>query len=301
MYMWASALLRARGADMPTTVRGTIIAPVTEPTPWQPDEGPPWRPANDVETRLLAALDRDDRQEFFRTLMTAPLFLPQTVTDPDTATEARAEDYVTFDSGEVTYLLAFTSVETLEVCVGHIANGYVESDYDTLRVGLADSDLQLGFNLGTPIDAWLDPESVARAAAGEIAVPTGAEMAELMELTDPANAAAVDAAAEQELEAYVDDYITGLVDGDVLVVADRGTWRIAPVEGVPTIEVYSAAEHAPPGTPTTTAPFLDVVARWPAGAEQLTVNPGTPLAFSLPAEVLAAFAEQANLTSPENN
>jgi hypothetical protein len=258
--------------------------------------GPPWRPSNDVETRMLAALDRDDRQEFFLTLMTAPLYLPQNVADPETAIDAQTEDYITFVSGEVTYLLVFTSVETLRECVGHVANGYVESDYETLRAGLVGSDLRLGFNLGTPIDAWLDVDSLARAAAGDIDVPTGLEMAELIDLTENAES------AEEEVEAYVDDYITGLIDGNVLVLAEpRGTWRITPVDGVPTIVVYSGAEQAPPGASTSTVPFQTVVANWPAGAEQLVVNPDTPLAFSLPADVLIAFAEHAQIVPPNTN
>jgi hypothetical protein len=250
---------------------------------------------------MLAALDNDDRQAFFATLMAAPLYLPQTVPDAATATDARAEDYLTFVSGEVTYLLVFTSLETLQACVGDVANGYVESDYDTLRSGLAGTELRLGFNMGTPVDAWLDVESLARAAAGDIAVATGLEMAELIQLSDPANADAVDAAAEEDLEEYVDEYITGLVSGDVLVVSQEGRWRIAPIEGVPSVEVYSAPGLAPPGTATTTVPFLTLVATWPPSAEQLAVNPGTPLAFNLPAELLTAFARQAQILPPKTN
>jgi hypothetical protein len=267
--------------------------------------GPPsgqarWQPANDVETRMLAALRRDDRQEFFTILMRAPLYMPQSAADPDNATEARAEDYLTFVSRDVTYLLIFTSVETLQLCVGHLANGYVESTFETLRVGLIGSGIRLGFNMGTPIDAWLDADSVARAAAGEIAVPTGREMTELMELASPANAAAVEAATQQEIDTYVDDYITGLINGSVLVPLEGGAWRVRPVDGVPTLEVYSAAEHAPPGALTSTVPFESVVANWPESADLLTVNPGTPLQFSLPADVLAAFAEEAHIR-PANN
>jgi hypothetical protein len=265
-----------------------------------PSEQARWQPANEVEARLLAALGRDDRQEFFVILMTSPLYLPQTVANPDTATEANAEDYLTFVSRDITYLLVFTSVETLQLSVGDIANGYVESTYDTLRVGLVDTKVQLGFNMGTPIDAWLDADSVARAAAGEIAVPTGQEMSELMELANPANAAAVEAATQQEINTYVDDYITGLISGAVLVPLEGGAWRVRPVDGVPTLEVYSAAEHAPPGALTSTVPFESVVANWPESADVLTVNPGTPLQFSLPAEVVEAFAEEAQIR-PEHN
>jgi hypothetical protein len=276
---------------MPTTQGPGRVAPVTQQAP-----SPPWRPVNEVENRLVAALERDDRRAYFGILATAPLYLPQMVPDPAASTEADPDNYVTFVSGDVTYLLVFTSVDTLRECVGHVANGYVESDYDQLRAGLSDSEIRLGFNLGTPIDAWIDVESVARAAAGEIDVPTGPEMAELMAVTDPANSDAVEAAAEQELANYVDEYITGLIGGDVLVRADGGSWQITPVDGVPTIEVYHSAETVPPGTPTITVAFLSLVSGWPEGAEQLSVNPGTPLAFTLPADVLTAFAEQANLS-----
>ncbi len=280
---------------MPTTVRTAKVRSVTQAQP------PPWQPVNPVEARLLAALEKDDRPAFFTVLMAAPLFLPQSVADPETATGANPEDYVTFVSGEVTYLLAFTSLEALQAGVGDVANGYVESDYETLRSGLAGTDLQLGFNLGTPIDAWLDVESVARAAAGEIEVPTGREMSELMEITDPANSDAVDEAAQRELEAFVDEYLTGVVTGDVLVASRNGAPRIAPVEGVPSVTAYSATEHVAPGTMTTSMPFLELVTKWPAGAEQLAVNPDTALAFALPAEVLAAFARYTPMLSPDDD
>jgi hypothetical protein len=257
-----------------------------------------WRPSNDVENRLVAALNRNDRQEFFTVVMAAPLYLPLAIADPTTVDNADPEDYLTFVSGEVTYLLMFTSLETLQAVVGEVANGYVESDYATVRSSLAGSELFLGINLGTPIDAWIDVESVAKAAAGDIVVPTGLEMAQIMELTDPANAEAVEGAAEQELENYVADYIDKLVDGDVLVPADSGVWRITPVDGVPTVVAYSSAETVPPGTPTVSVPFLDVVSGWPAAAQQLSVNPDTPLAFTMPAAMLAVFAHQIDQSNP---
>jgi hypothetical protein len=252
----------------------------------------PWQPGNATEAQMLAAIERDDRQEFFRILTRVPLFLPQAVNDPaaaDGATPA-AENFITYTVGETTYMLAYTSVASLRTSVGHIANGYVQSDYGELRANLVEQDIQVAFNLGTPIDAWLSVESVAKAAAGDLTVPTGPEMATLMEIEDPANAEAVDAAVEQELADYVDEYITGLIRENVLVVSDGSAWRITPVDGVPTIEVYSRADFVPAGTPTVEVPFTRVVENWPPGAEQLSVNPDTPLAFAMPGEVLDAFA-----------
>ena len=106
----------------------------------------PWRPTNAAESRLAAALDRDDRQEFFRILATVPLFIPQSVPDPAAATTADPETFLTYAVGGETYLLAFTSVETLRGSVGQIANGYVETDYAELRDKLPDG-VRLGFNL----------------------------------------------------------------------------------------------------------------------------------------------------------
>lgn len=255
-----------------------------------------WRASNDVENRLVTALNRDDRQEFFTVVMGAPLFVPLTIADP--GEPGGQEDYLTFVSGEVTYLLVFTSLETLQAVVGDSANGYIESDFETVRESLSGSGLYLGFNLGTPIDAWLDADSVARAAAGEIDIPTGLEMAQIMELTDPANEEAVEAATEQELENYVAEYIDRLVEGDVWVAAHRDVFRITPVEGVPTVEAYSTGESVPDGTDTVTVPFLQLVSRWPAAAQQLSVNPGTPLAFVLPAGMLTSFARQLGGAGP---
>lgn len=256
---------------------------MTEPTPWQP--------GNSTEAELLAAIERDDRQEFFRILTRVPLFLPQTVRDPGTAqgSAPAAENFVTYTTGETTYLLAYTSVDSLRSSVGHIANGYVQSDYGELRRNLTDQDVQLAFNLGTPIDAWLDVESVAKAAAGDLTVPTGPELEVLMEVEDPANAEAVEEAVEQELANYVDEYVTALITENVLVAGDGAAWRVRPVDGVPTVEVYSKPEFVPPDTSTVEIPFTALVSNWPPGAEQLSVNPDTPLAFTMPGEVIDAF------------
>jgi hypothetical protein len=253
---------------------------------------PPWQPGNSTEAQLLAAVERDDRQEFFRILTRAPLFLPQTVNDPAAAEGAApaAENFITYAAGEATYLLAYTSVDSLRATVGHLANGYVQSDYSELRQNLTGQEVQVAFNLGTPIDAWLDVESVARAAAGDLTVPTGPEMAELLEVEDPANAEAIEAAAEQELVNYVDEYITGLITENVLVASDGARWRVRPVDGVPTVEVYSKPEFVPPDTQTVEIPFAALVDNWPPAAEQLSVNPDTPLAFAMPGEVIEAFA-----------
>lgn len=268
--------------------------------PWQPPaDAPPWQPANAVEARLWEAATKDDRAGFFTILMSAPLFLPQRVDDPDTATGANVEDYVTFSTSDVTYLLAYTSLEALQGSLGDTANGYVESDYETLRAGLEGTDLQIGFNLGTPIDAWLDAESLARAAAGEIVVPTGQEVSELLQIADPANAEEVEEAVDAELEAFVDEYLTGVVSGEVLVASRNGAPRVAPVEGAPSVEAYSDTQYVPPGTATTSIPFLQLVAKWPDGAEQLAVNPGTALGFLLPAEVLTAFSQHMSDPPPD--
>jgi hypothetical protein len=283
-----------------TTARDTV----TQETQWPVA----WRPANSTERHLLAALERDDRQEFFRTLARVPLYVPQTVPDPAVTTRADPENFVTYTVGDVTYLLVYTSVDTLRDCVGEVANGYVETEYGELREKLAAEGVRLAFNMGTPIDAWLDVESVARAAAGHIDVPTGPEMAELLELQDPANAAAVEAAVEQELVNYVDEYIDGLLGGSVLVesrtpvrtenpdeIPDESglppgfAWSIKQVDGVGTIQVFSSPEFVPPGTTTVPVAFRALVAAWPDTDVQLSINPETPLGFVMPGEVVKAF------------
>ena len=263
-------------------------------------ESTPWQPGNSTEAQLLAAVERDDRQEFFRILTRVPLFLPQSVSDPSAAegSAPAPEDFVTYTAGETTYLLAYTSVDSLRSCVGHLANGYVQSNYGELRQNLTGQDIQVAFNLGTPIDAWLDVESVAKAAAGDLTVPTGPELEVLMAVEDPANAEAVEEAVERELADYVEEYVTGLITENVLVASDGAAWRIRPVDGVPTVEVYSKPEFVPPGTPTVEVPFTALVKKWPPDAEQLSVNPDTPLAFAMPGEVIDAFAAVAPQPPP---
>jgi hypothetical protein len=249
----------------------------------------PWRPANATESHLLDAIERDDRQEFFATLARVPLYVPQSVPEPVTATPT-SDHHLTYTLADATYLLLFTSVQTLRACVGDLANGYVETTYAEVAEKVTEPGVRLAFNLGSPIDAWVDIEDVARAANGEIDVPTGAEMAELLAMQDPANAAVLEEAVGKELENYVDGYIESLINGAVLVECAGDVWRVKPVDGVPTIEVFSAPELVPDGTSTVSVAFTALASGWPGDAEMLSVNPGSPLAFTMPAEVIGAFA-----------
>jgi hypothetical protein len=265
----------------------------------------PWRPTNEAEQGLLAAIERNDRQEFFRILATATLYVAQQVPDPTKVLATDPANFVTYAADDQTYLLVFTSVEALAAAVGQIANGYVESDYEELRAALPDEGIRLGFNMGTPVDAWVEVDTVARAAAGDIIVPTGAEMADLLELQDPANEAAVEAAVEQGITEHVEDYLDQILAGDVLVPVSRPAraptgplprdfpWLITQVGHERTVEVFSEDKYVPPGTTTVKVPFTALVEAWPHRDVQLAVNPGTPLGFMLPAEAIEPFARSA--------
>jgi hypothetical protein len=269
-----------------------------------------WQPQNQAEHDLLAALGRDDRQEFFRVLSTATLYVPQQVPDPTRATQTDPANFVTYDIGDATYLLVFTSVEALRESVGQVANGYVESDYEELRAALPATGVRLAFNMGTPVDAWVDVSTVAQAAAGELIVPTAPEMADLLAIQDPANAEAVEAGVEQALNEHVEDYLDQILGGDVLVPVTRPTrrpagrlprdfpWLITQVGDVRTVEVFSEEQHVPPGTTTVKVPFTALVEAWPHRDVQLAVNPGTPLGFVLPGEAIEPFAASAPPPNP---
>jgi hypothetical protein len=267
---------------------------------------PDWAPANDTERAMLQAALAGDRREYFRILASADLYLPQLAGD-----EPGEQRLITGELFGQTMLPVFTSVEALALQAGEAADAYTVTSYSELRHKWPDPGLRLAVNPGLPLDAYVPIEAVAGAAAGEVTVPTMAEVlveaADDEELSDQMATPPVDVPPERVdaalLEAAqagdVGAYVAVLLDALVLVPTAREVaepdgilepgfpWRAAGTPDAPAIEVFTSDEalaRAHPDRPPTVRVALPfALAVWPEGYG-LSVNPASDSHVDLPAD-----------------
>lgn len=248
----------------------------------------PWEPANETERALVAALSRDDRSEFFRLIAAAELYLPQRA---GSAADSTSQEFVTVQMFDHTFLPVFTSVAGMAEVTSRVADSYTVTNYAELRAKWPDPQWRLAINPGFPIDAYAPIESVAAAAAGELAVSTAADAIVTGVAEDPQPPSALDPhelLAEAAARADVDSYVDALLDADVMVPTTRevtdpedltgpsAPWFRGGPPQRPAIEVFTSAEayeRAHPDLAHVIVPFAALLMMWPEG-HGLSVNPG---------------------------
>ncbi|MFG2042851.1 SseB family protein [Dactylosporangium sp. NPDC048998] len=238
---------------------------------------PAWLPGNEVEAELVTALAADDRQEFFRIIRDAPWYLPAFPDEPG------GQRFLTHDLLDATYLLVFTSEQSLAGAVGGLVTAYTVTGHDELAVRWPDPAWRLAVNPGTPVDAWVTLPALAEAAAGSRVVPT------LAQLADRPAGPATDPAIDHGIDAALDDYLGRLNQVRLAVPVTGGQhprYLVTRTEAGPAIEAFTspealAARH-PDGVPWTSAGLSDLLADWPGEEYDLVVDPGTDAALRLP-------------------
>jgi hypothetical protein len=299
---------------------------VSAPEP--PAQARPWQPANDVEVALVRAVTAGDRQEYFRLVAVADLYLPTLAADRDRPGPQR---FITADLVGQTYLTVFTSVPSLAAVMIGQADAYRVTNYPELRRKWPVPHWRLAVNPGTPIDAYVRIEAVEAAALGDLAVPTAAEIladgvapdgvrpeaamtsaaAELVGAAFSRRSSAaelVGAAASRRSSAAagdVDGYIRALLEVDVIlpvaepvdaarILQPGFPWRLVPDGESVAVEVFTSADRYRAAglgeLPTVTVPFTALVLAWPDDSCWLSIDPGSPLAVRLPGGHVLAFA-----------
>ncbi|EIV92645.1 SseB family protein [Frankia sp. QA3] len=138
------------------------------------DAGPPqWQPADAAERALLDAVSRADCAAFFTMVMSSRLRIPTRSTGAPPGPAATT--FCTWQVGDRRFLIAFTSPRLLMANMADVADGFLSLSFDELVETWPDPHLRLALNLGTPIDAFVRIDTVARAARGdlEVALPGG--------------------------------------------------------------------------------------------------------------------------------
>ncbi|WP_165485350.1 SseB family protein [Protofrankia symbiont of Coriaria ruscifolia] len=227
-----------------------------------------WAPVNDVERRLLAAVDAGDLAEVLGIVAVVPLYLPGF---PDVP--GGGQRLLTKGRDGVPYLLVFTSAEALLRVVD--ADGWRQTTLPELVrtwPDLGPEPWGLAVNPATPIGVLVPPEEV----------PTLLPAMDALASFVPAN----------EVERLLRDALAAL-DGDVLLDVLVTSHVIVPtraveVEGAWMVPVFTSPRRCVEylgefgiDVPTVNLDLVAVLRRWPGADHRLAVNPGSPIGFSI--------------------
>lgn len=291
-----------------------------------------WRPANEVESDMLTALQDSDSRRYAQLLREAPLYVPATPGPDDPWPTS-------LPMPEGNHVIVFTSEESLDWALGGVVDSWRRSDIAGLRE-IHPDDAQLVVNPGVPIGVYLVLGEVDDLAEGrQELVPVqdvqdamvDEVLAEVRRLVLEELGGDVEAAAalqpvnelEERLRDAVSDldfdaFLLALIGADVVVpttaaVADASAiedgefpWRVLGDAETPVVPVFSSERVldtvAPEGGPRVTVSFVDVLLNWPGEDHVLCFNPGTSMELTLPGssvpELVSAIAEAAAAGGP---
>jgi hypothetical protein len=256
----------------------------------------PWRPVNETQQGMLAALQGGDRPGYFRILATAKLYLPVVSREPG------AQEFVTAELFGVRFLLVFTSVEEMAQYVAGAAGSYTMTSYPELRDKWPVPTWRLAVDPGSPLEAYLPIDLVEAAADGSVTIPTAAEalgdaarvepstMDTELGLNEPLGAAVARADPAGVLDALLPSAVvvpTAVPVADPERLLEPGfPWLPGGPPDDPLIEVFTSVElwqSAGRTGPSLEVPFVALLTVWPAGY-RLAVNPGTAVELELGAD-----------------
>ncbi|WP_052371689.1 SseB family protein [Amycolatopsis taiwanensis] len=286
-----------------------------------------WRPANDIETGMRAALESSDGQRYARLLRSATLYMPA---PPDPGSPWPPS----LPLPEGNHAIVFTSTAGLDGILGGVVDTYAETTVESLREARP-ADTQLVVNPGLPIGVFLGLGEVDDLAEGRQSL-VGVEelqnavvdevLAEVRQLTLAELGGDADAASELEpanqLEERLrdavsrmdfDEFLLALIDADVVlpvtepvadlrrIERDDFPWRVLGDDESPIVPMFSSERVldtiALGSPPRVAVSFLDVLVHWPSNDHVLCLNPGTSIELVLPGdsvpELVSALAEAA--------
>lgn len=239
-----------------------------------------WAPANTTEQALASALRDEAPAEYFRTLISATLYLPSGL-DAE-------QRLLTCQIGDDTYLIVFTSVQAMAARLTGVP-GFRTTDYAELREKWPDESWLLAVDPGLPIEAYLPIGVAAEVAAGRVelgpqeAPANDVEAALLTTMATGEPVHTLTALVSATLWLPVGDPAAG--GGDL---ADPGfIWPIIDVDG-PTIVAFTSPERmaqtAPPGAPHLEVETIDLAFAWPDQGCRLVLNPATTYELTIPGD-----------------
>lgn len=135
-----------------------------------------WRPGAPVEQAMAEALQAGDWPRYSELLSATPLF----VTDAPTAGAPVTEQLSGLLPPGATYVLVYTSIETMTGVLGVHAPQYEVLELAALRQRWPNPDYQLAINAGSPIAVFLPLSAIDELATGAKSLVAYAEVQEAL-------------------------------------------------------------------------------------------------------------------------
>lgn len=120
---------------------------------------------------MAEALACGDRQEFFRILATTRLHLPVVTKRP-----GAGRRLLTLRLMGRIHVVAHTSPAALTASLGGRTITYAITDYSELRARWPTPTWRLAINPGLPLDAYTEMWALGEAAAGQVTMPSAADL-----------------------------------------------------------------------------------------------------------------------------
>ncbi|HEX6074605.1 MAG TPA: SseB family protein [Micromonosporaceae bacterium] len=263
-----------------------------------------WQPANALERGLVDAVRRQDQHSYLALLSGVPLLV--LVRQDGTG---RTIDWLTSITDSQTFLLGYTSPESLAAVAGGRDAPYLTATIEELADRWPDPRWWLAINSGLPVEGLVSPAylaSLTQAAPADSRMETDSRPvteplpAEPQPQREPAAFEPANSVERDLLDASrrgdTDTYVRTLLLAEVLVpVADEPRqaatghagipWQTIQAYGEPSIPVFTSLDRLSErlgDVPFRTEEILVLVRNWPDPALALAVNPDTPVGATLP-------------------
>lgn len=132
-----------------------------------------WEPATEVEAAMRDALVATDQELYFRILARSELLLPVSA---DAVAGRAPMGWGTWTTGNRTHILAFTSPNSLQVCLNEPSGSYRAVPFQTLSAEWPNYEWWLAIDPGLPIEAYLPSWFVAQLTRGDVRLPGRSSM-----------------------------------------------------------------------------------------------------------------------------
>lgn len=150
-----------------------------------------WEPATEAEAAMRDALRVSDQEQYFRILGRTELLLPVST---DALAGRAPMGWGTWNSGGRTHVLAFTSPESMRVCLAENAGSARKIAYHELANTWPNHEWWLAVNPGLPIEGYLPPWFVGQLSRGDVRLPGRARARATAAVTAAADTAATSSA-----------------------------------------------------------------------------------------------------------
>ena len=242
-----------------------------------------WRPVTEAEVAMAAAVEAGDREAFLAAFAGGPLLLP---VSPEAAAGRAQLAWPTGVFEGLTHVIAFTSPEAIAVCMPGESVSYRLASLTDVVAAWPDDSWWLAVDPGLPIGLRLSAAEL-RGLPDPAADEAEATLRDAIIRQDPDLLAAALLKAEIVVPLRPD----GSESRD-LTDPEFPWWCLPDAAGEPTLPVFTSEarlRQALGDHDFVVVSSYQLADSWPGPTWQLSVNPGTALATTVPGESVLAL------------